>query len=314
MAYDPATHNLLLYGGLVFSDTGQTALGDTWSWDGSRWTELHPATSPPPLTAALMAYDPARRVVVLTGGETAHASGTEVSPNQTTWTWDGSGWTSRPNAPTPPSSGEAALAADDASSQLVLVTAAAGCGGTDTWLWHLDAWEEVHPIASPPPGHIDGLAYDTETENLLLLLGPTGCAGGQGGYSAWTWNGATWARVASTPPPTSGTLLTSYTTPLLAGPAMTYAWQGDGCATQCWISVGASPGVTDAAAAYDGATREAVLFSGACAYCLGGDLSADTWTYPAEPGQPATGQWSLQQGPAPPPTPSPAGSPQPSAS
>lgn len=304
MAYDAATRSLLLYGGLTFSGSAQTALGDTWSWDGSRWTELHPRTSPPPLTAALMAYDPAHRVVVLTGGERAPASGTEVSPNRTTWTWNGSDWTRVPSAPTPASAGPAAVAGDDATGQLILVTTAAGCGGTGTWLWRGDAWAELHPAVSPGPGHIDGLALDTESGELLLLMSAPVCAGGAGGPSAWTWDGATWKEVPGAPPPTSGALLASFTAPLLVGPETTYAWTGGGTGgTGAWIPIGASPGLVDAAGAYDRANREVVLFSGACASCAAGGLSDDTWTYPARPGHLAVGLWSLQQGPSPPSTP-----------
>src|SRR5487761_1533341 len=46
MSYDPATHTVVIFGG----DDGTTAYDDTWSWDGSQWSQLHPAISPPPLT------------------------------------------------------------------------------------------------------------------------------------------------------------------------------------------------------------------------------------------------------------------------
>ena len=64
MAYDPDTQTVILFGG----DDGQNALRDTWSWDGSRWSRLYPAVSPPSGTRALMAYDPGTHRLVLTGG------------------------------------------------------------------------------------------------------------------------------------------------------------------------------------------------------------------------------------------------------
>ena len=45
MVYDPATSQLLLFGGSSHSGTGY--LGDTWAWNGTTWTQLNPATSPP---------------------------------------------------------------------------------------------------------------------------------------------------------------------------------------------------------------------------------------------------------------------------
>ena len=55
MAYDPATGNMVLFGGFEEGD-----LSDTWVWDGTNWTEQFPATSPPAHgDSASMAYDPA---------------------------------------------------------------------------------------------------------------------------------------------------------------------------------------------------------------------------------------------------------------
>ncbi|MGA3149423.1 MAG: kelch repeat-containing protein, partial [Acidimicrobiales bacterium] len=52
MAYDPATGNMVLFGG-----EGRSAfLNDTWTWDGSTWTAQSPAASPPARYGASMAY------------------------------------------------------------------------------------------------------------------------------------------------------------------------------------------------------------------------------------------------------------------
>ena len=65
MAYDPATGNMVLFGGIGSSGN---ALSDTWTWNGTTWTELSPATSPPARVGASMAYDPATGDMVLFGG------------------------------------------------------------------------------------------------------------------------------------------------------------------------------------------------------------------------------------------------------
>ena len=44
MAYDPGTGQLVLFGG-VDSNSGNE-FADTWTWNGSDWTELTPSTSP----------------------------------------------------------------------------------------------------------------------------------------------------------------------------------------------------------------------------------------------------------------------------
>ena len=67
MAYDAATGQLVLFGGMDAA-TNQ-ALGDTWTWDGTTWTKQtrDPTPAPQPLPAS-MAYDPATAQLVLFGG------------------------------------------------------------------------------------------------------------------------------------------------------------------------------------------------------------------------------------------------------
>ncbi|MFN2507284.1 MAG: kelch repeat-containing protein, partial [Chthoniobacterales bacterium] len=64
-------HRLLLFGG--YGDNGE--MNDTWSWNGTTWTELHPATSPSPRTYPSMCADPAGNAVVLFGGFNFFAGG-----------------------------------------------------------------------------------------------------------------------------------------------------------------------------------------------------------------------------------------------
>ena len=55
MAYDSGTGQLVLFGG-TNNYSGNGPLNDTWIWNGTMWTQLSPATSPPALYAASMAY------------------------------------------------------------------------------------------------------------------------------------------------------------------------------------------------------------------------------------------------------------------
>jgi hypothetical protein len=38
MAYDPGTGQLVLYGGAI--DSGRKLFGDTWTWNGTTWSQL----------------------------------------------------------------------------------------------------------------------------------------------------------------------------------------------------------------------------------------------------------------------------------
>jgi hypothetical protein len=66
MAYDASTNHVVLFGG-ANSNSGNS-LGETWTWNGTTWTQLTPAANPSPRTTATMAYDTSTSQVVLFGG------------------------------------------------------------------------------------------------------------------------------------------------------------------------------------------------------------------------------------------------------
>src|SRR4029077_7941521 len=86
MAVDPPHHIVLLYGGSV-SGSGDGA-AETWSYEAGRWTQLHPAASPPLRTAAGMVYDASDRYVLLFGGTTRGNGWLNDS-----WSFSGGTWT-----------------------------------------------------------------------------------------------------------------------------------------------------------------------------------------------------------------------------
>src|SRR5881397_3502990 len=75
MAYDAARNEVTVFGTWYAStefSTGTvlpaTPTAETWTWRDGTWRKLVPANSPPPRTWAGMAYDEARREIVLFGG------------------------------------------------------------------------------------------------------------------------------------------------------------------------------------------------------------------------------------------------------
>jgi hypothetical protein len=85
MAYDPASQQLLLFGG---GQTNHTNAGATWDFNGSTWTQLSPATAPAGRGLASMTYNSRTGQVVLFGGQGVHQD--TYPPG--IWTWDGSTW------------------------------------------------------------------------------------------------------------------------------------------------------------------------------------------------------------------------------
>jgi hypothetical protein len=140
MAYDPATGDVVMFGGT--GSDGQ-ALADTWLWDGSGWSEAGPADSPPARYGAEMAWDPQSQRVILLGGTGgtggngcsvgSASSGTVSSTEgctqlQDAWAWDGSDWSQIALSHGTGQLGDytlagASMATDPTSGKLILVTA-----------------------------------------------------------------------------------------------------------------------------------------------------------------------------------------------
>ncbi|MGH2692466.1 MAG: kelch repeat-containing protein, partial [Actinomycetota bacterium] len=206
MAFDSNSGETLLFGGNVPSNVnGNGLMGDTWTFDGSRWTEHQPAPSPSLRTGARAVWDATRGQVVLFGGA---GTGGVLSD---TWTWDGNTWTERHPAHSPAARAFGGMAYDAATSKVVLV------GGTDgnnvslpdTWTWDGTDWTQEITALSPPPRASFGFA-DGSATSPPVLFGGVNFAGVQGLYlnDTWTWDGPnhTWVPhpVATSPVPRAG--------------------------------------------------------------------------------------------------------------
>ncbi len=190
MAFDPATGELILFGGY----DGSSALDDTWAWDGSTWTQRSPSTSPSARYGASMAFDPATGKLILFGGG---GSGY----HNDTWAWDGSNWTdASPASGNPPARDSASMAFDPASAQMILFGGKNGGGEFgDTWKWDGAAWTQLSPATSPAALDSASMDFDPAT-GQLVLVGGIG-SGYQNG--TWVWDGSTWTRLSPASSPTT---------------------------------------------------------------------------------------------------------------
>ena len=112
LAYDPAHHNVVLFGGVTGTPQNPNVQDDTWTWDGTDWTEQHPTDSPPGRFALKLVTDPATHGLLLFGG-----NGPGFAILSDTWTWDGTDWTEQHPVTTPdPNS---SMASDPATHTVV---------------------------------------------------------------------------------------------------------------------------------------------------------------------------------------------------
>ena len=194
MAYDAATGTAVLFGGLNGRST--RPLYTTWTWDGTTWTQRHPAAHPPARFDASMAYDAATGNVVLFGGGSNDGGCCKLGG---TWVWDGTTWTQRHPATSPPARSLASMAYDAATGNVVLFGGVGRDGGAsgDTWVWDGTTWTQQHPATSPPARAAASMAYDAATGNVVLFSARFGVPG-----DTWAWDGTTWTQQhpATSPP------------------------------------------------------------------------------------------------------------------
>jgi hypothetical protein len=141
LAFDVARGNAVLYGGFY-------RLTDTWTWDGSTWTQRLPSTTPPPTyeftpVPQQMVYDAARQVIVFVD-EQDH-TGECTSHTMDTWTWNGSNWRQMVTTTSPPIRGGYGLA-HDAKHSLTVFAGGGTCSYLEeasTWGWNGSAWSKI---------------------------------------------------------------------------------------------------------------------------------------------------------------------------
>ncbi|MCC7399103.1 MAG: hypothetical protein IT455_18715 [Planctomycetes bacterium] len=185
VAYDSVRGEAVLFGGFT-----QSALSDTWTFDGAAWHFQNPATRPPVRWQHGMAFDLARGRMVLFGG-----TGLTLSQlRNDTWEWDGVNWAQVVTPVSPPAVGTAALCFDHRHQRIVM--SQSGTQNVAAWtpaLWTYDgvAWTPLAVAPALPlqpvhswmtlPGELDATVVDGSSVQLLTDRPPivtklgTGC-------------------------------------------------------------------------------------------------------------------------------------------
>jgi cysteine-rich repeat protein len=283
VTYDAARARVVLFGGSAQGDAGGL-LADTWELVGERWEARSPATSPSARREGMLAYDTARRRVVLFGGTT------DDGPVADTWEWDGTTWVGRAPLASPPARSNATMVFDEARQVTVLTGGATGDTGlSDTWEYDGTTWTAVDTATAAPAVRGATMVFDPIEARCILFGGDTG-----DGYTdaTWAYDGADWQQlaVAGAPPPrgfaVGGFDPVRRRVVVISGDRYDELQDDvrefDGVAWNLLSVPGAErpPGRTRAAGAYDLARSRFVLVGG---------LDAP----PAEPGTPLVDTWAL---------------------
>ena len=197
LAYDPTREVVVLYGGLIQDRNEGLVGGDTWTWDGTDWTQvdLGPGAAgkrdgPSMITAG--------ERVILFGGHYAN-----VEYWGDAWTWNGRGWLRVDRDPNPRGRGNAALAWNSADSSLFVfggtgLKASAGIGAQgeplrDAWSLTGAAWTELKG-SGPPALYFANAIWDVSRKRTIVLLGMP-CP--KPSDAAWAWDGNAWSKLAA---------------------------------------------------------------------------------------------------------------------
>jgi len=194
MAWDPATHAVVLYGGLVADAFEGHESGDTWTWNGNDWSEVDAGPGLPGLRQNPSLSDAGNRLLLFGGHEGNIAYFGDV------WSWQNGRWVQADQAPRPQGRGASAVAWDTTRSTMFVyggvgMNAAAGPGALGTPLadgWSLTngAWKKLD---AEGPGQLEYANAISSTSRFTVLLGMH-CPNPSD--AAWAWDGTSWSRGA----------------------------------------------------------------------------------------------------------------------
>ncbi|MFT3693130.1 MAG: DUF4215 domain-containing protein [Kofleriaceae bacterium] len=274
LAYDKKRQKVVLFGGEFTSSESTSNLDETWEWDGTSWTQVTPATKPPPRYDGVMAYDDALQAIVLVGGRTAFST-----MKADTWTYDGA-WHDVTNG-TQPIVADAGLAWDAGAQELVLA------GGVSTvtdqavtWTWNGSAWTNRGNLGYSARQQL----MLAETKDGLLLYG--GTASGTPQNDTYTYalhvvravtNPVPRARATTTIDPVRGQLVIQGGTKGF-GQFDTDTWVQTRTGGFTQLTSGNPTGRMYNAASYDPISRQIVMFGG-FADTSGTTSNAETWLW-----------------------------------
>lgn len=163
-------------------EVGQiTYSADTWTWNGSDWTQLSPAHFPVFFVPDI-AFDAVRQNVVLLGS-VGHME---------TWTWDGVDWTPqvRSDGLPQPVVRQTRLSYDPATRKVMCFGGRNDTGETlsNPWVWDGTTWSKLAGVTAPNIYYFGPTVSEGTGNTLLIFDWQT--------HTTWRWNGSSFARLS----------------------------------------------------------------------------------------------------------------------
>jgi hypothetical protein len=202
LAYDARLKKTVLFGGFLNSNYRN----DTWTWDGTKWTELDIDNDdrPPHRSNHVMWYDAAQQKTILYAGVGRPNINRKVTRFDDMWSFDGSRWTKMTVTATPGRRFSPQIAVNPTNGKVLLFgglvvenvdeDSIRQFYGNDTWEWDgaASTWTQFNSAHRPPPRQNGGMAWDPIAGEMILF---GGWANGFAHSDVWAWNGADWRPI-----------------------------------------------------------------------------------------------------------------------
>ncbi|MGE3352250.1 MAG: kelch repeat-containing protein [Planctomycetota bacterium] len=182
-AYDTSRNRWVVFGG----NDRNVNLNETWEWDGQRWHDMSPVTSPSARVDCMMSYDPGRGMLLMCGGRIIGGS-TEWND---TWEWDGANWTLVSNVALARTG--SAVAFNSMLGEIQVVAGnRLGIARTDVWGWSGAAWN-LRSSVGPNAGYLPSMAYRPISSALVLFGGSVSSTLHN---QMWRYQGGNWSSLS----------------------------------------------------------------------------------------------------------------------
>jgi cysteine-rich repeat protein len=278
--FDETNGRVLLYGG---------GYNDSWTWDGSDWTQLDLLIGPSVFSQSAMAFVSSLGTTLLYGGNRDQAE-------NVLWALQGNlTWYRRYDAsePSPRSLGSAAISSIDGT---MLMFGANDYTLQDTWTWKSNlGWRLAASNIVPPQRRSSSIVFDSRRNRFLMFGGRSAVDGSDLG-DLWRFENGQWTLVPTAGGPTRRHGTTAFYDPQ-QDKVVLFGGQGDGnvynetwefdCDSRQWSMVptttGGPPVSQNGTMVYDSIHHRGILTFG---YPYIGTADS-TWAY-----DPLLRQWS----------------------
>ena len=196
ITYDAADGYVLLFGGLRYQASNPTPspLNDTWMFLHGAWTRLHPKFIPSVREsrwAAVMAYNPVNRTVVLGGGDGCGPGGVGCGNLTDEWQYHRGQWTQF-SGWQPFAGPYSSMGYDVRDRELVYFAGCGASGGGSVTVLSNGTWTPLTVSGSPPGPCWTPLPYDPTPRMLVYFLS---FLGGGSPVETWGYHGGTWTNL-----------------------------------------------------------------------------------------------------------------------